>query len=60
MERDYFGAQDQLVTSLGDVKIWRLGALEDAGLCTLGTLPYSIRALLESVLRQADMPGFTE
>ncbi|MFA9404534.1 MAG: aconitate hydratase AcnA [Anaerolineales bacterium] len=60
MERDYFGAQDQLVTSFGDVKIWRLGALEDAGLCKLEKLPYSIRALLESVLRQADMPGFTE
>jgi aconitate hydratase len=60
MKRDYFGARDQLATSLGDVKIWRLGALEEAGLCRLETLPYSIRALLESVLRQANMPGFNE
>ena len=60
MKRDYFGAQEQLSTSLGDVRIWRLGALEEAGLCRLDTLPYSIRALLESVLRQADRPGFNE
>ncbi len=60
MKRDYFGALDQLTTSLGDVKIWRLGALEEAGLCRLESLPYSIRVLLESVLRQAYMPGFNE
>ena len=35
----------------------RLGALEEAGLCRLDRLPFSIRVLIESVLRNCD--GFS-
>jgi aconitate hydratase len=38
----------------GEVRIWRLDALERAGLTRLDRLPYSIRVLLESVLRNLD------
>ena len=34
--------------------IYRLSALEDAGLCTLSDLPFSVRVLLESALRNFD------
>ena len=34
--------------------IYRLSALEDAGLCTLSALPFSVRVLLESALRNFD------
>ena len=34
--------------------IFKLQALEEAGLCTLSDLPFSIRILLESALRNYD------
>jgi aconitate hydratase A / 2-methylisocitrate dehydratase len=50
---DPFHARATLQSSAGPVTIYRLDALEKAGLCTASRLPYSIRVLLESVLRHA-------
>ncbi|MBW7905515.1 MAG: aconitate hydratase AcnA [Phycisphaerae bacterium] len=54
---DSFGARSTLRAAWGDYVIHRLAALERAGLGTMGRLPYSIRVLLESVLRNVD--GFS-
>jgi aconitate hydratase len=51
MECDEFNARDKIRTSLGEVTIFRLSKLEREGLTHLSRLPYSIRILLESVLR---------
>lgn len=50
---DPFGARDTLSTAAGSTSIYRLEALEKKGLTTLSRLPYSIRILLESILRHA-------
>ena len=50
---DPFQARDTLTTAAGRFNYYRLDALEKAGLCNLAKLPYSIRVLLESVLRNA-------
>jgi len=52
--RDLFGARAGLRTRGGQVEIYRLSALERAGFGQLQHLPYSIRILLESVLRNLD------
>ncbi|MDH5751688.1 MAG: aconitate hydratase AcnA [Deltaproteobacteria bacterium] len=57
---DPFKARDTLQTKAGPVTIYRLDALEKAGLCTLSRLPYSIRVLLEAVLRFAGNGVVTE
>ncbi len=57
---DPFGARDTFDTSRGPVGIYRLSKLEDAGLAKLTTLPYSIRVLLESVLRNCNGYQVTE
>lgn len=54
---DPFGAKSALALPEGEVSYWRLAALEDAGLGAISKLPYSIRVLLEAVLRNRD--GFT-
>ncbi len=54
MNQDFFHARDTLHTSHGDYIIYRLDALEEAGLVQLARLPYSIRVLLEAVLRQCN------
>jgi aconitate hydratase len=51
---DAFNAKDSLKTSHGTYTIYRLDALEKAGLVTLNKLPVSIRVLLEAALRQID------
>jgi aconitate hydratase len=51
---DYYGAEATLPTDVGDFRIFRLDALEKEGLTKLHYLPYSIRILLESLLRQQD------
>ncbi len=51
---DPFGARDTFDTTSGPVGIYRLSALEQAGLTRIDDLPYSIRVLLESVLRNCD------
>jgi aconitate hydratase len=52
--KDFFNAQD--VLKLGDKEyvIYRLDALEKAGLTTLAQLPFSIRIVLEAALRQCN------
>ncbi len=52
--QDPFGARDTLQTTSGPVGIYRLAALEEAGLTRIDELPFSIRVLLESVLRNCD------
>jgi aconitate hydratase len=47
-------AKAALTTRGGEVDIFRLDALEKAGLARLAGLPYSIRVLLENVLRNVD------
>ena len=57
---DPFQALGDLRTSSGAWKFFRLTRLEDLGLTRLTDLPYSIRILLESVLRQCDGFSITE
>ena len=57
---DPFHARDTFETGAGRVGIYRLSKLEDAGLTNVAALPYSIRVLLESVLRTCDGYEVTE
>lgn len=49
-----FGARDTFKTGGQDVGIFRLSTLQDQGIGQIDRLPYSIRVLLESVLRNCD------
>ena len=51
--QDPFGALGTLDLSEGPTSFYRLGALEAQGVATLDRLPFSIRVLLENVLRHA-------
>lgn len=51
---DPFGVRDVIETAAGEAKIYRLGKLEERGFEGISLLPYSIRILLESLLRHAD------
>ena len=57
---DPFHARDTFDTGAGQAGIYRLSKLEDAGLTRVAALPYSIRVLLESVLRNCDGYQVTE
>ncbi len=57
---DPFRARDTLTTSRGPIGIYRISRLEEAGLAHISRLPYSIRVLLESVLRHCDGFEVTE
>jgi aconitate hydratase len=57
---DPFHARDTFDTGAGRAGIYRLSKLEDAGLATIASLPYAIRILLESVLRNCDGREVTE
>jgi aconitate hydratase len=55
MKPDVFGARSSLSTAHGSFTIYRLDALAKAGLAPgLDRMPYSIRVLLEAVLRNVD------
>ena len=55
MKRDAFGAKSTFETGHGPAVIYRLDALEKGGLAPgLARLPFSIKVLLESVLRSVD------
>jgi aconitate hydratase len=55
MKTDVFGARASLDTGFGRAQIYRLDALEKAGVATgLAQLPFSIKVLLEAVLRNVD------
>jgi aconitate hydratase len=60
MLHDPFKTIDRLSTSLGKVMVYRLEALDRAGFTRLDDLPYAIRVLLESVLRQTGGEHITE
>ncbi len=54
MPKNYFGSRDTLKTSHGSYTIFRLDRLEKDGLTKLSRLPFSIRIMLESLLRQCN------
>jgi aconitate hydratase len=54
MSVDPFGARRTLNSQLGDFTIWSLAALEQAGHTNLARMPFTIRILLESLLRQVN------
>jgi len=54
MEKNFFGARDILKTSTGDFAFYRLDRLEKDGLVQLHRLPFSLRIMLESLLRQCN------
>ncbi|MEZ6100190.1 MAG: aconitate hydratase AcnA [Pirellulaceae bacterium] len=51
---DPFQTRDSFATGTGNATIYRISRLEDAGLGRISALPYSIRILLEAVLRTCD------
>lgn len=55
-----FGAATTLSTKAGDFKIYQLQKVAEAGFGDLSKLPYSIRVLLESALRNCDGFAITE
>ena len=55
-----WNAETKLETSKGTYRYWRLGALEEAGVGHVRKIPYSIRVLLESCLRNVDGLAVTE
>jgi len=54
MQFDLFDTKEIIDTSWGSLSIYRLDRLEREGLTHLSRLPYSIRIMLESVLRQCN------
>ena len=60
MAQDYFHSRDLLNTPHGNYHIYRLDRLEAAGLTRLEQLPFSIRILLEAVLRQCNEKEITQ
>ncbi|MFS0646676.1 aconitate hydratase AcnA [Siminovitchia sp. 179-K 8D1 HS] len=53
-KNDIFNARSSFEIDGKRYHYYRLAALEDAGVATVSRLPYSIKVLLESVLRQYD------
>ncbi|MCB9556503.1 MAG: aconitate hydratase AcnA [Deltaproteobacteria bacterium] len=53
-QTDSFATKDVLETPLGRATIFRLDKLSARGVCQVQRLPFSIRVLLESVLRNED------
>jgi aconitate hydratase len=60
MTQDFFNARDVLKTTHGNYVIYRLEKLEQAGLTKLAKLPFSIRVMLESVLRLCNEREITQ
>ncbi len=58
--QDFFDARDTLKTKHGTYVFYRLDALEKAALTDLKRLPFSIRILLESALRQCNEREITK
>jgi len=55
-----FGSRSVLETGRGKAVIYRLDALEKAGVANVSRLPFSLRVLLESLLRNCDGYAVTE
>ena len=60
MTTNPFGSRDTLRIPEGNATIFRLAALEQQGVANLAKLPFSIRILLENVLRHAGNDVVTE
>src|SRR5215471_10474888 len=58
--KDPFNAKSTFNTGSGTAAIYRLAKLEEAGLGKISALPFSIRLLLEAVLRNCDGYEVTE
>jgi aconitate hydratase len=58
--KDFFNARDVLKVGDKEYMIYRLDALEKAGLTDLKKLPYSIRVVLEAALRQCNDKEITQ
>ena len=54
MSKDYFASKGSLATNHGEYTIFKLINLELQGLTRIDILPFSIRIMLESVLRQCN------
>ncbi len=54
IQRNLLGTRDRFNTGSGDAWIYRLETLEKQGLGQVNRLPFSIKILLESVLRHCD------
>lgn len=54
MAKDSFGARGTFNTGSGEAGIYRISKLEEQGVGDISSLPFSIRVLLESVLRNCD------
>ena len=52
--KDSFNARQTISLSKGDTQVYRLDALSKAGVGVIEKLPYSIRILLENLLRHED------
>ncbi len=59
-KNDPFNCRTNINVGGRDIGIYQLSALEEQGLGKINTLPYSIRVLLESVLRNCDGRVVTE
>ena len=57
---DPFHARQSFDSGSGEATIYRLQSLDDAGVTNSSRLPYSIRTILESLLRNADGYEVTE
>ena len=58
--KDFFNARDRLKVGGKEYAIYRLEALEKAGLTQLKQLPFSIRIVLEAALRQCNDKEITQ
>lgn len=59
MAKDYFATKRILSTRQGDFSFFSLSRLQDKGITKLDHLPFSIRVLLESALRNCDNEAMT-
>ena len=60
MLQDYFGSRAMLKTSHAEYAIYRLAKLEEDGLAKIERLPFSIRVILESLLRLCNENEITQ
>ena len=59
MTHPFAPARDVLRTSHGDYRIFRLDYFEKEGIASIDRLPFSIKVLLENLLRLAGEPGIS-
>ena len=52
--RDSFGALTPLATDVGTISLYRLGRLAELGIADVDRLPFSVKVLLENLLRHCD------